>query len=158
MFSTFFYRIPPVAASVFYFYFNSLDIIFFNCYLTTPRPTLGHSQGDSLTKPMLNKVLLRISSRTSSQNIIKGFSQNIIQAMSVIRYFGKNCSHKTYHWINNLVTMFSRRFTELKVFIWKPILLVIIIILFTESSPSLKNTFLLWQKQLFAGFLQNGYS
>ena len=27
--------------------------IFFNCYLAAPRPTLGHSQGDSLTNPML---------------------------------------------------------------------------------------------------------
>ena len=26
---------------------------FFNCYLAVPRPTLGHSQGDSLTNPML---------------------------------------------------------------------------------------------------------
>ena len=26
---------------------------FFNCYLADPRPTLGHSQGDSLTNPML---------------------------------------------------------------------------------------------------------
>ena len=25
----------------------------FNCFLTAPRPTLGHSQRDSLTKPML---------------------------------------------------------------------------------------------------------
>ena len=25
---------------------------FFNCYLAAPLPTLGHSQGDSLTKPM----------------------------------------------------------------------------------------------------------
>ena len=28
-------------------------IIFFNCYLVAPRPTLGHCQGDSLTNPML---------------------------------------------------------------------------------------------------------
>ena len=27
--------------------------IFFNCYLADPRPTLGHSQGDSLANPML---------------------------------------------------------------------------------------------------------
>ena len=26
---------------------------FFNCYLAAPRLTLGHSQGDSLTNPML---------------------------------------------------------------------------------------------------------
>ena len=26
---------------------------FFNCYLAVPRPTLGHSRGDSLTNPML---------------------------------------------------------------------------------------------------------
>ena len=28
-------------------------LFFFNCYLAAPWPTLGHSQGDSLTKPML---------------------------------------------------------------------------------------------------------
>ena len=28
-------------------------IIFFNCYLAAPRPTLGRCQGDSLTNPML---------------------------------------------------------------------------------------------------------
>ena len=28
-------------------------IFFFNCNLTAPRPTLGHSQRDSLTNPML---------------------------------------------------------------------------------------------------------
>ena len=33
--------------SIFFFFF------FFNCYLADPRPTLGHSQGDSLTNPML---------------------------------------------------------------------------------------------------------
>ena len=27
--------------------------IFFSCYLAVPRSTLGHSQGDSLTNPML---------------------------------------------------------------------------------------------------------
>ena len=29
------------------------EFFFFNCYLADPRPTLGHSQGDSLTNPML---------------------------------------------------------------------------------------------------------
>ena len=28
-----------------------LTDIFFNCYLAAPRPTLGHSQGNSLTNP-----------------------------------------------------------------------------------------------------------
>ena len=32
---------------IFFFFF------FFNCYLTAPRPTLGHYRGDSLTHPML---------------------------------------------------------------------------------------------------------
>ena len=32
-----------------------------NCYLAAPRPTLGHSQGDSLTNPMLITVFLSIS-------------------------------------------------------------------------------------------------
>ena len=30
-----------------------LLFFFFNCYLGVPRPTLGHSQGDSLTNLML---------------------------------------------------------------------------------------------------------
>ena len=34
---------------VFFFVF----FFFFNCYLADPRPTLGHSQGDSFTNPML---------------------------------------------------------------------------------------------------------
>ena len=33
---------------------------FFNCYLAVPRPTLGHSQGDSLTNPMLITAYVHI--------------------------------------------------------------------------------------------------
>ena len=33
---------------------------FFNCYLVVPRPTLGHSQGDSLTNPMLITAFVHI--------------------------------------------------------------------------------------------------
>ena len=32
---------------------NTLSTNFFNCYLAAARPILGHSQGDSLTNPML---------------------------------------------------------------------------------------------------------
>ena len=32
---------------------QNLIVIFFKCYLAAPRPTLGHSQGDSFTNPML---------------------------------------------------------------------------------------------------------
>ena len=35
-----------------------LKIFFFNCYLAVPRPTLGHSQGDSLTNLMLITAFL----------------------------------------------------------------------------------------------------
>ena len=38
----------------FFFFF------FFNCYLAVPRPTLGHSQGDSLTNPMLITAFVHI--------------------------------------------------------------------------------------------------
>ena len=31
-------------------------LLFFNCYLAAPWPTLGHSQGDRLTNPMLITV------------------------------------------------------------------------------------------------------
>ena len=36
------------------------DHFFFNCYLAVSRPTLGHSQGDSLTKPMLITAFVQI--------------------------------------------------------------------------------------------------
>ena len=41
-----------LAAKIFCVY-SFLKYIFFNCYLAGPRPTLSHSQGDSLTNPML---------------------------------------------------------------------------------------------------------
>ena len=44
------------------FLFISLKIqdIFFNCYLAVPQPTLDHSQGDSLTNPMLITAFVHI--------------------------------------------------------------------------------------------------
>ena len=33
---------------------------FFNCYLAVPRPTLGHSQGGSLTNPMLITAFVQV--------------------------------------------------------------------------------------------------
>ena len=39
------------AISIFYF---------FNCYLAVPRPTLDHSQGDSLTNPMLITAFVQV--------------------------------------------------------------------------------------------------
>ena len=33
---------------------------FFNCYLAVPRPTLGHSQGDSLTNLMLITTFVQV--------------------------------------------------------------------------------------------------
>ena len=33
--------------------FLDVHVIFFNCYLAAPRPTLGHYWGDSLNHPML---------------------------------------------------------------------------------------------------------
>ena len=35
-------------------------IFFFNCYLAVPWPTLDHSQGDSLTNPMLITAFVHI--------------------------------------------------------------------------------------------------
>ena len=35
-------------------------VVFFNCYLAAPQPTLGHSQGDSLTNPMLITAFVHI--------------------------------------------------------------------------------------------------
>ena len=41
---------------------GSGDVFFFlfNCFLAVPRPTLGHSQGDSLTNPILITAYVRI--------------------------------------------------------------------------------------------------
>ena len=38
----------------------SMDILFSNCYLAAPRPTLGHYQGGSFTHPMLITCILHI--------------------------------------------------------------------------------------------------
>ena len=38
---------------------------FFNCYLAVPRPTLGHSQGDSLTNSMLITAFCTYSTQRS---------------------------------------------------------------------------------------------
>ena len=39
---------------------KSINFFFFNCFLAVPRPTLGHSQGDSLTNPMLITAFVHI--------------------------------------------------------------------------------------------------
>ena len=39
---------------------RTLSLFFFNCYLAVPWPTLGHSQGDSLTNRMLITVFVHI--------------------------------------------------------------------------------------------------
>ena len=40
-------------------------LFLFNCYLTAPRPTLGHFQGDSLTNPRLITAFYLMSTRRS---------------------------------------------------------------------------------------------
>ena len=47
-----FEMVPEQHAIAFFF--------FFNCYLAVPLPTLGHSQGDSLTNLMLITVFLHV--------------------------------------------------------------------------------------------------
>ena len=37
-----------------------LWLFFFNCYLAVPQPTLSHSQGDSLTNPMLITAFVHV--------------------------------------------------------------------------------------------------
>ena len=39
---------------------SGCNFFFFNCYLAVPRPTLGHSQGDSLTNLMLITVFVQV--------------------------------------------------------------------------------------------------
>ena len=42
-------------------YFKEKTItFFFNCYLAVPRPHLGHSEGDSLTNPMLITAFVQV--------------------------------------------------------------------------------------------------
>ena len=36
------------------------SVLFFNCYLTVPQPTLGHSQGDSLTNLKLITTFVKV--------------------------------------------------------------------------------------------------
>ena len=42
------------------FFNQHVIFLFFNCYLATPRPTLGHYWGDCLTHPMLITCVLHI--------------------------------------------------------------------------------------------------
>ena len=42
----------------------SLTRFFFNCYLAALRPTLGHSQGDSVTNPMLITAFVHIGPKS----------------------------------------------------------------------------------------------
>ena len=44
-------QVSILGPTLFLLYINFF--FFFNCYLADPQPTLGHSQGDSLTNPML---------------------------------------------------------------------------------------------------------
>ena len=46
--------VPPVLQNVFFFFFLN------NCYLAVPQPTLGHSQGDTLTNPMLITAFVQV--------------------------------------------------------------------------------------------------
>ena len=50
--------------------------IFFYCYLAVPQPTLGHSQGDSLTNPMLitTSVLIRPEGHWEPRNEVGSLS------------------------------------------------------------------------------------
>ena len=43
--------------------FLQFFFFFFNCYLAVPQPTLGHSQGDSLTNLMLITAFVHIRSK-----------------------------------------------------------------------------------------------
>ena len=45
---------------IFFFFSKKLIFFFFKCYLAAPRPTLGHSQGDSLTNPTLITAFVHI--------------------------------------------------------------------------------------------------
>ena len=57
------YRIDRAPRSLGLSLFSNVPTLtFFNCYLAIPRPTLGHSPGDSLTNPMLITAFLQFRS------------------------------------------------------------------------------------------------
>ena len=63
------YTVPEIwcitDVSVIFHFGLFFALFFFNCYLAVPLPTLGHSRGDSLTKPMLITSFSTSSSRRS---------------------------------------------------------------------------------------------
>ena len=65
-------KVFPEVPNFFFFFF----FFFFNCYLADPRPTLGHSQGDSLTNPMLIAAfyLIRLEGHREPRNEVGSLS------------------------------------------------------------------------------------
>ena len=47
-------------------------IYIFNCYLASPRPTLGHYRGDSLTRPMLITAFFYIFDPKVTGSLVTG--------------------------------------------------------------------------------------
>ena len=60
-------------------------VFFFNCYLVAPRPTLGHSQRDSLTNPMLITAfyLCRPEGHWEPRNEVGFLSYSILYVLQI---------------------------------------------------------------------------
>ena len=64
-----------------------MKLCFFNCYLAAPRPTLGHSQGGSLTNPMLITAFLKLVSAIFYQIFIFSSNDSPSKTIKNVFYF-----------------------------------------------------------------------
>ena len=84
-----------------YIYFKGSNyrfsgVLFFNCCLAAPRPTLGHSQGDSLTKSMSITAFKLFPPEGHREPILKTYFKN--------SYFDTSISN--YLYINRIIRVF----------------------------------------------------
>ena len=79
------------------------SFFFFNCYLAVPQPTLGHSQGDSFTNPMLITAFLYMFDPKIPGSLLhslkrypkyQNYAELILWVLNQIiqNFFGKNVS------------------------------------------------------------------
>ena len=63
--------IVNVNSTVVFKHFEDFDLIFFNCYLAAPQPTLHHYQGDSLTHLMFQSLVFYIFEPKVTGSLVK---------------------------------------------------------------------------------------
>ena len=69
---------------------------FFNCYLALPRPTLGHSQRDSLTNPMLIMAFVHVRSIGHQE------SRNKVDSLSPAKHLASFEPETFRFWLQHL--------------------------------------------------------